>query len=75
MRRWWQTWWQGGEAVNLSKEGTSGNSKRRLEIHLGVERRAAQRDEGIGEEVKTWVGEPGEELLKTLWLATPRRRL
>ena len=53
-----------------------GNSRSRLETHLGVERRAAQREEDEGgDEVKEMAGESGEELLKTFWLATSRRRL
>ena len=62
MRRWWQKWWQEGEAVKPLEESTSGNSKRRLEIHFGGERRVAWReDDGGGEEVSVT---EGEELLK-----------
>ena len=59
-----------------SEERTSGNSWSRSEIHLGVERRAAQRkDDGGGDEAKKMAGDPGEELMMTFWLATFRRRL
>ena len=60
-----------------SENRTSGNSRSRLETHLGVERRNAQKekDEGSGDEVNKMAGEPGEELLKTLWLAKSNRRL
>ena len=58
------------------EDRTSGKSRSRLETHLGVERRAAQRkDEGREDEVDKMAGEPGEELLKTFWLATSTRRL
>ena len=75
VRRLWQTGWQGREAVNLSEERTSGNSMSRLEIHLGVERRAAWKENVGGEEINVMAGEQGEEPLKTFWLATSRRRL
>ena len=56
------------EAVKLSKERTSGNSRSRLEIHFGVERRAARREGDVGGvEVNMMAGEPGEELLTTFW--------
>ena len=44
---------------------------------MGVERSDAWRveDEGGGDEVNKMAGEPGEELLKTFWLATSDRRL
>ena len=61
--------------MNSLEERMSENSKRRSEIHLEVKRRAAKRDEGVGEKVKTMSGELGVELLNTLWLATSRRRL
>ena len=55
-----------------SEERTSGNLERRTEIHLGVVRRVARREEdNRGEEVNVMEGEPREELLKTLWLACP----
>ena len=54
-------------------ERTSGNLKRRSEIHFRVERRLAKREEdGGGEEVSDM---EGEELLKTFWLAMSSRRL
>ena len=50
-----------------------GNLERRLEIHFGAERRLAWREEeGGGEEVRH---KEGEELKKTFWLATSKRRL
>ena len=50
---------------------TPRNSRRRMETNLGVERRDARReDDGSGDEGKEMAGEPGEELLKTFWLAT-----
>ena len=59
-----------------SKERTSGNSRSRLETHFGVERRAACIEEEVGgEEGNKMAREPGEELLKTFWLATSNRRL
>ena len=58
--------------MNPSEERTLGNSKRRSEIHLVVERRAVQSEEGIGGEVKAMSREPGEELLNTCWLGTSR---
>ena len=47
------------------------------ETHWGVERRDAGReeDEAGGDEVNKMAEEPGEELLKTFWLATFKRRL
>ena len=52
--------------MKQSDERTLRNSRSRLEIHFGVERRAARREEEIrGEEVRVMAGEPGEELLKT----------
>ena len=72
MRRWWQIWCA-REALNPSQERTSGKSKRRSEIHIGVERRVARREgDSRGEEVRH---KEGEELLKTFWLATSKRRL
>ena len=59
-----------------SEVRTSGNSRSRLETHFGVERRAARREEDVsGEEGNKIPQEPGQELLKTLWLATSNRRL
>ena len=59
-----------------SEERTSRNSRSRLETHFGVERRAAFREEDVGgEEGNKMAGEPGEELLKTFWLAMSNRRL
>ena len=76
MRRGWRTGWPGGEAVKPSEERTSRNSRSRLKTHFGVERRAARREEDSGgEEGNEMAGEPGEELLKTFWLATSNRRL
>ena len=73
MRRWWQIWWQGREAVKPSEERTSGKSVRRSKIHFGAERRVARREgDSRGEEVRH---KEGEELLKTFWLATSKRRL
>ena len=47
-----------------AEDRTSGNSRSRLETHLGVERRDARRkDEGGGDDVNEMAGEPGEELL------------
>ena len=67
---------RGREAVKPSEERTSGKSRSRLETHLGVQRRAALREEDTGgEEVFEIAGEPGEELLKTFWLAKSKRRL
>ena len=58
------------------KERTSGNSRSRSEIHFGAESRAALRGEIVGgEEVNKMAGEHREELLKTFWLATSKRRL
>ena len=43
---------------------------------MGVERRAAGREEDSGwEEGNKMAGEPREELLKTFWLATSNKRL
>ena len=50
VRRWLQTGWQGGEAVNPLDKRTLGKSMSRLETHWGVERRAARRDEESVEE-------------------------
>ena len=62
-------------AVKPLEERTSGNSERMLKIHLGAQRKEAHRDEdGGGEDVNVMAGEPGEELLKPLWLAMSRRR-
>ena len=62
--------------VNLVvRRRTSGNFFRRFEMHLGVERRAALWSEGIREDVRTILGAPRAELLKTIWLATSWRRL
>ena len=73
VRRWWRIWWQGGEAVKPSEERTSGKLERRSEIHFGVEMRVAWREgDGGGEEVRH---KEGEELLKTFWLATSKKRL
>ena len=60
-----------------SDETTSGNSARRLEMHLGVARRLAVRGASLesGEVGKTMDGEVGESALKTLWLDTSSRRL
>ena len=59
-----------------SEERTSLNSRSRLETHLGVERRAAHREEdGGGEEGNKMAVEPREELLKNFWLARSSRRL
>ena len=64
-------WWRGGGAAKQSEERMSGNSESRSEIHLGVERREARIDEdGGGENVKVMAREPGEEPLKTHWMAT-----
>ena len=57
-------------------ERTFRSSRSRSETHFGVERRAACREEDIdGEEGNKMAGEPGEELLKTFWLAMSNRRL
>ena len=73
VRRWWEIWWQGGAAVKASEERMSGNSERRSEIHFGAETKVAWREnDGGGKEVSVT---EGEELLKTFWLATSRRRL
>ena len=75
VRRWLQTWWLDRGAVIPLEERTSGNSERMLKIHLGAQRKEAHRDEdGGGEDVNVMAGEPGEELLKPLWLAMSRRR-
>ena len=64
VRRWWRIWWQGGEAVKPLEERTSGKSKRRLEIHFGMERKVALREEdGGGKDARH---KEGEELLKNL---------
>ena len=63
-------WMAKAEKIN------SGNSWSRSETHLGVERRAAHREEDAsGKEGNKMAGEAGEELLKTFWLATSTRRL
>ena len=70
VRRWWQIWWRGGEAVKPSEEPSAGKLERRLEIHFGVEGRVALREkDGGGKEVRH---KEGEELLKTFWLATSK---
>ena len=57
------------------EERMSGNSRSRLEVHLGVERRAARREGDVREEeFNMMAGEPGEELLKTFCLDTSRRK-
>ena len=57
-------------------ERTFRSSRSRSETHFGVERRAAFREEDvIEEESNKRAGEPGEELLKTFWLAMSNRRL
>ena len=60
-----------------SDETTSGNSARRLEMHLGVARRLALSVAGLesGEVGRTMDGEVGESALKTLWFDTSSRRL
>jgi len=77
VRRWCLTPWRGLEAVKPSEDATSGNSERRSAMHLGVARRLALGGDatGSGEVGSTMVGEVGESALKTLWLATSRRRL
>ena len=66
VRRWVADLTAGRRGLNLSEKRTSGNSRSRLETHLGVERKAAWRDEDVGgEEVNLMAGDPGEELLKT----------
>ena len=58
--------------MNPLEERTLGSSRSRSEIHFGVERRDAGREEDVrGEEVRVMAGEPGQKLLK---LATSRRR-
>ena len=62
--------------MKQSEDRTSGNSRSRSGTHLGVEWRAACReDKGGRDEVNEMAGEPGEELLKTFWLATSKRRM
>ena len=59
-----------------SKDRTSGNSRSRSKTHFGMERRAACREEDVGgEEGNKMAGKPGEELMKTFWLASSDRRL
>ena len=54
--------------MNPSADRTLGNCRSRSEIHFGVERRAARREE----EVRVTAGETAEELLITFWLPRPR---
>ena len=60
--------------VKPLEERILGNSARRLELHFGVESRAAWGPKGIREELRTMAGEPGAELQKTFWLAILSRR-